>query len=492
MAKKKTPPPEVDPLERYRGLLDAGSFAALLEELRRPLPQALRLNPLKLDPAEAISELAGRYDWQLAPVPFCPSGWQVLAAGRAPSQTVEFRMGAYYIQDAASMLPAELFDLAGWENPLLLDMAAAPGGKTTHLVSRAGDRGLVIGNDSSPGRISALRGVLRDWGALNWAVTAYPGDRFGGWYPETFDGVLLDAPCSMENLRSGGAHARRYTSARERSELAGRQLRLLAGALQAVKTGGQIVYSTCTLAPEEDEAVLDGLLKRYPGAVRVEDAGSVLARPAPGLDADETTRFDPAVRSGVRLWPHLFGTSGFFAARLVKTAPVETARQDPPTRPIEKAGWQRLAAKELRGLSLFFNDEYGFDLERVMQRQGLSAWRRGEGVYLLPELLFSRFPGLPVEGAGLLLGEDAALGFELSHEWAARFWRDFGGGVVFLLDDQLPAWLRGEDLLRAGGDGWKAGQVLLVGDQAGRFLGRGRVQAQRLKNLLPRRLVSNA
>ena len=169
------------------------------------------------------------------------------------------------------MLPPELFDLAGMPEPLVLDMAASPGGKTTHLAALTGDMGLVIANDGSRSRIPALQIVLRNWGAANQAVTCLPGETFGGLYPDTFDAVLLDAPCSMQGLRSAESHSSRTITLNEIDSLAARQLRLLESALRAAKPGGQIVYSTCTLAPQEDELVLAALLERFPRQVRIED-----------------------------------------------------------------------------------------------------------------------------------------------------------------------------------------------------------------------------
>lgn len=488
MAKKRAAPPAPeDSLQRYRALLGEDEFARLLAALAVPLPQALRANPLKVNPATAIRDWEARYGWQTQPVPFCPTGWQVLEAQTTPSATMEFRLGQYYIQDAASMLPAELFDFAGLDAPLILDMAAAPGGKTTHLISRAGDRGLTLANDSAPGRIAALRGVLRDWGAVNAAVTAYPGERLGGWFPETFDRVLLDAPCSMDHLRPGAGGARRPASQREREGLAGRQARLLASALQAVRVGGQVVYSTCTLAPEEDEGVLDGLLRRFGSALRVDDLSARFGRAANALSADAGRSFHPEVVNAMRLWPHTFGTSGFFAALLTKTAPLDLPRQAAPSRPVERLGWARLDRRAAAALEQFFAGEYGFDLPGVLARQSLALWRRGAGVYAFPEAFFSAFGGLPVEGLGLLLGEEHPAGFQVSHEWAARFSGAFQRGRFILPQEHTAAWLRGEDVPDTSAAG--APSIVVVWDQEERFLGRGKVGAQRLKNLLPRRLV---
>lgn len=491
MAKKQSakraarPAASQSSLERYRGLLSAGDFAALMEALEQPLPQALRANPLKVEPRTAVADWGEHYGWDLQPVPFCPTGWQVISARTPLSAPIEYRLGQYYIQDAASMLPAELFDFDGLAAPLVLDMAAAPGGKTTHLVSRAGERSLVLANDSAPGRIAALRGVLRDWGAVNAAVTAYPGERFGVWFPETFDRVLLDAPCSMDHLRPTAGHARPAASPREREGLAARQARLLASALQATRVGGQVVYSTCTLAPEEDEGVLDALLAQYGSALRVEHLTARFGARAAALPADETRAFHPAVTNAVRLWPHIFGTSGFFAALITKTAPLDGPRAEPPSRPLEPLGWEPLARRESEAVEQFFLHEYGFDLPALLERQELALWRRGGGIHAFPLAFLRRFAGLPVEGLGLLVAEQTPQGLQISHEWVARFGRDFRAGTLRLPSEYVEAWLRGEDAPITDVDGKTV--VVLADD--GRILGRGRLGPQRLKNLLPRRLV---
>ena len=148
-------------LERLSPLLSPQGYDALLEELDKPLRGALRVNPLKVpDPVRAVESWSEQYGWAVSPVPFCKDGWWIESAETAPSMTLEHRMGAYYIQDAASMLPVALFDLPDEGEPVILDMAASPGGKTTHLSSRLMDSGVIIANDSSRDRLTALRIVL--------------------------------------------------------------------------------------------------------------------------------------------------------------------------------------------------------------------------------------------------------------------------------------------------------------------------------------------
>ena len=477
-------------LQRYQPLLSPQEYARLLAELEQPLYSAIRINTLKVEPAKALEYYSQAYGWQFKGVPYSRTGWWVVGSGSVSiGRTIEHRLGDYYIQDAASMLPVELFDLQPQPDQLVLDLAASPGGKTTHLVSRVDDVGLVLANDASQERITALRLVLQDWGAANVAVTHFPGEKIGGWFPEIFDRVLLDAPCSMENLRSTESHPIRAISAHERLNLAIRQERLLASAFQAVKVGGQVVYSTCTLAPEEDEGVLDGLLRRYAGAVCIESLDNRLPQPAPGLGGDGNRSFEPAVTNAARLWPHRYGTSGFFAALISKLAPIESFRQPLPDRPFEKTGLTRLTHSENSRLEELFLDEYGFNMRPVLERQGLLLWKRAEEIYAIPETFLRHFSHLPFQALGLQVGEETPDGFCPSHFWTARFGSQFKLGLCALQPEQVQAWLRGEDLQGRFLPDVRKGKTVIVVNAQGRLLGRGKLLNGRLKNLLPRRLA---
>ncbi len=487
-------------LERFTPLLEAGELERLLEELDKPLPTSIRINPLKVDPRAALADWRERYGWQTLPVPYCETGWWVTESRTSPSQTIEHRLGEYYIQDAASMLPVELFDFDDLEAPLTLDMAASPGGKTTHITARTGDRGLVIANDSSASRITALRLVLQQWGAVNVAVTRFPGESFGGWFPETFDRALLDAPCSMQGLRTSEAHPMRPVTEKETAGLALRQERLLESALRSVRVGGQVVYSTCTLAPEEDEAVLDALLRRFPGAFEIVEPTGKLPAPAPALASYGEQVFDPMVQRAARLWPHRFGTSGFFAALLRKVGPLEASegrasggaplsQAGPPSRPMARSGFEELLERDVKAWSDGLMRAYAFDLPEVMERLRLSLWRRGREVHAFPRAYLERFGELPVQSLGLALGEDLPEGPAPSHEWTARFASGFLTGRYPLDEEETPAWLRGEDIRSSPRPGYPLGMVVIVEDTQGRMLGRGKILQDRLKNLLPRRSV---
>jgi 16S rRNA (cytosine1407-C5)-methyltransferase len=486
MGKKKNTP-AVDRVGRYHELLSEQEATALEQAVNIAPPSAIRFNPLKGLPVEMADEMSREKGWEMTPVPFCPDGYTLKKSPLPPGRTMESRLGYFYIQDAASMLPVELFEPTGESALLILDLTASPGGKTTHLASRFRDNGLIIANDGTSSRIPALTSTLKTWGAVNSAVTNIPGEKFGLWFPDTFDYVLLDAPCSMENLHPGDRDKREIKSA-ERGRLAGRQIQLLLSALAACKAGGQVVYSTCTLAPEEDEGVLDAVLRQTGNAVTLTAAGQRIGVDAPGLTAAFGQTYLPETVNALRLWPHRLGTSGFFSAHLRKNASIPTrpAAADQPYAPFNLTP---LTARDQQTLVNQLSDGYGFDLNQIMEEFDLSLAGFRESVYAVSRRLTSTFTGLPMQSCGLRLGDRSDNGFELSLEWVTRFGERVTANRLALSQEWLKHWERGEDLpLDLVQDAGK-GTILTITAPTGRVMGTGRVTSRGIKNLLPRHLA---
>ena len=410
-------------VEGYKTLLSEDEYKLLLDEIPVPLIPSIRFNPLKTEIGFS-STLEARYGWSLEPLPFCSTGFRVhTQSGPAVSSTLEHKLGMYYVQEAASMLPVELFSIDNTADEISLDLAASPGGKTTHLVSRLHDRGLVIANDSSQGRIQALRIVLQNWGASSCAITRFPGESFGSWYPDTFDRVLLDAPCSMQGLRTSESHPVRPVTEKESNQLSLRQAALLTSALQSVRVGGEVVYSTCTLLPKEDEGVVDAILKNFDGRVTLLNAQMKLPTPAPGLTGYNGQEFAPEMENTIRLWPHRYHTAGFFACILQKTDTIELPTSTPPTHSMEKAGFLPLSDSETSQFCEKFVNEYGYNLLEFLVGNARGLVRRDERVFIFPTQFLQRFSAMPVQSVGILLGENTPDGFLPSHEWVSRFGR---------------------------------------------------------------------
>jgi len=167
----------------------------------------------------------------------------------------------------------------------------------------------------------------------------------------------------MQGLRSTETHPVRAISAREQSGLALRQKRLLESAVLATRPGGQIVYSTCTLSPEEDEGVIDGVLKRFGSTLQLDDISSAMPEDARGILQDKDVTYSEEVRKAARLWPHIYGTAGFFAARFTRLdAPAHsTTRENMWGR---QNRYELLPHKQLAGLIQQWQDQYSFRWKR--------------------------------------------------------------------------------------------------------------------------------
>ena len=472
-------------LKRFADILTTDEIKAIMELQENPLPTGIRLNSLKTSPEETLLDLNQRYGWYTKTIPFCENGWTIQHAGRSPGGTIEHRMGQYYLQDAASMVPVSLFNFDSY-SPLILDMAASPGGKTTHLIDRSADKGFVIANDGSRSRIPALRSVLETWGGINQVITNYPGESFGHWFPETFDIVLLDAPCSMENLRPTPNHPLRETSRDERIRLQERQIQLLQSGFAALKTGGQLVYATCSLAPEEDEAVVDALLSDNPHALEILDVSKRFPFEVPGLIRFEDSRYHPDLSHALRLWPHLTGMSGFFCALIRKIDTIETVSEPPPQRPFSGTDLVEVSKSVKKDILGQIKHRYGFDLSQTLEAQALTLFKRFDQFFLIPQLYLQSFIQLPYEYIGMQLGQKVDQTLIPSHAFVSRFGTSFTKGKITLGEKDVELWIKGRDIRHPQADLVPEGQFLVVTDESGRNLGLGKLLPKRLRNMLPR------
>ena len=473
-------------LSKLLPLLPENEHQTLLEELKQPLRPALRINPLKQKPKENLEvALSERYDWVLTPINYCRGGfWQETENNTSLGQTWEHRLGRYYVQDASSMLPVELFDFSEIEEPLMLDLAASPGGKSTHMISKTLDKGLLIANDVSRDRIQALRVVLQNWGGLRHAITQFQGERFGQWFPNTFDAILLDAPCSMQNLRPTEARPMRTISQREENTLAKRQRKLLESALFAAKPGGQIVYATCTLSPEEDEMVLDWLISKYPNSVQVEDLSQSLNIHAPGMIAYQNQYFDPGVKNAFRLWPHRLNSSGFFCVRLTKVDSVRGKTREMPTFAIENTDFRPLDQQTKNKLMDFYK-QFRLDLSERYLQKGLSLWQRKDTIYLFPNRYFYEIGYLPLRSLGSPIAQVAVDEFIPDHYFLSRCFYETRLPSTIIKNNASEEWQAGNRIPSPSG----IRKIHLLGTENGEFLGVGKRSGNELKNLLPRRMI---
>jgi NOL1/NOP2/sun family putative RNA methylase len=448
-------------LERMERLLGQ-EFTAFREALERPALQGVRINTLKASTDAVVSLLP----WELHPVPWCPSGFTVPEDAR-PGKHPLHAAGVYYVQEPSAMAVADALDVQ--PGHAVLDLAASPGGKATHIAALLQHRGVLVANDLVAGRIKPLGENIERCGVRNAVILNAVPQTLASAMPGAFNRVLVDAPCSGEGMFRRGSVARREWSEEHVEGCAVRQERLLDDAARMVKSGGTLLYSTCTFAPEENERQVARFLERNPGWELVDipkTRGRSPGRPewADGPQAGELERM-------ARIWPHRADGEGHTLALLRApeeplAASPERRREvapEPPTRAAITI-WEAFRAEHLPGLA-----------------QPGTLVQRGHWLFLAPE-------GAPDPGSlrlvrpGLPLGEVRGSRFTPAHALALAFPGGAFSRAIEVSEPDAVRYLRGEPLRESGPAGW------LVVTHRGFPLGWGKRSGGVVKNHYPRGL----
>jgi|Deesub1362B_J571_1020462.scaffolds.fasta_scaffold00231_18 NOL1/NOP2/sun family putative RNA methylase len=306
-------------VERYDEIDGSAEF---YEYLCKPLRQSIRVNTLKGDYDEIVSLLQEKY--RLEPISWCREGFFIDVEGdRAEGDetetaiatignTIEHQLGLIFSQEASSMLPPVV--LSPKPEELVLDMAASPGAKTTQIAQYMENKGCIIANDVKWERINILISNIQRCGAANVVVTIRDGRSFKR-FNSKFDRVLLDAPCSNVGMIRKNFKYLKIWNEREVYSLSRLQKGLIMAAYTALKPGGVLVYSTCTLEPEENEEVIDYLLSNT--NARLEEIDVPLHSTKPLLEW-RGKRYDREVRKCLRIHPQDNDSEAFFVAKVVK------------------------------------------------------------------------------------------------------------------------------------------------------------------------------
>lgn len=311
--------------QRLTALVPGDRLSEVIAGYTAPRLVGLRPNPLQADPGQTLVDLRAQ-GFDLVPLPTIPGAF-ILGAERrrAITETAQWRDGAIYLQNPASMLPPLVLGPTAADR--VLDLAAAPGSKTLQMAAMMQNQGWISAVESVRDRFFHLRANLLRQGARN--VHSYLKDGTGVWrlVGEGFDKVLLDAPCSAEgqfHVEAPASYA--YWSEKKILDMSRKQKRLLYSAIRCLKPGGRLVYATCTLAPEENEAVVDAMLKTFgEERLRVDSIDWPGVSSLPGLPRWQGKKFHPDLVKCLRLLPSPM-MEGFFLCRLFK--PASTADMD--------------------------------------------------------------------------------------------------------------------------------------------------------------------
>ncbi len=443
--------------ERMQALLGAEyePFAASYANQERI--QGLRVNLCKLSAAKLLQ----KSPFPLEPVPWAPEGFYYPQDAR-PGKHPYHEAGLYYIQEPSAMSAAVLLDAQPGER--VLDLCAAPGGKSTQIAARMQGVGLLVSNEFSPVRARALSQNIERMGIAHTLVTNETPERLAQRMPAYFDRVLVDAPCSGEGMFRKEPEALAQWSLENIRRCAQRQQDILQAAAQLLRPGGRLVYSTCTFAPEENEGTISRFLERFSDfTVEQVQACSLFSPGRP----DWVQQGDARTAATFRLMPHRLQGEGHYVAVLRKAGDGVRANlpQQPAANPKQLEAYRQFAQETLQELPK----------DRLLLF--------GEQLYQMPEGM-PELDGLRVLRPGLHLGTLKKGRFEPSHAWALALTQQKVRRTHNLAADsaQVQSYLRGETLDCAGEKGW----TLVTVD--GFALGWGKQSAGQLKNHFPKGL----
>jgi NOL1/NOP2/sun family putative RNA methylase len=299
-------------IERYIALWGEDETLQFIAACEKPIRTSIRLNTLRKEPEKVVETLQMK-DINLERIPWLTHGYYADFEGHStPGAFLEHMLGYYYVQGVPSMTTVEVLDPQPDET--VLDLAAAPGGKTTHIAQKMQNTGRVLAIEMDRRRLTSLESNILRCGVTNAIVLRGDAKKVEklGLAPEK---ILLDAPCSGEGLIPLDPTRKTSKSMADIRFCATREDELLDAAVSVLAPGGTIVYSTCSIAPEENEYIVDDILKRYP-EMRV--APIPLEFGTPGYSEPFGVDLDESMKLAKRFLPHLHGSEGFFICKMIK------------------------------------------------------------------------------------------------------------------------------------------------------------------------------
>ena len=308
-------------ISRIHEMLPESEWEAFFEKVMKPLPKTVRL-------CEGFDKVHS--GWKLDPVSLIPDTYFVRREDQAVvplGKTLEHFSGQVYVASLSSLLPPLVLDPSGED--LVLDVCSAPGSKATFMADLMGQRGLLVVNELSSSRSKKLVSNIERMGVLNSVLLQSDGVRLSQYFDQQFSKILLDAPCSSEGFaRKDSKYFDKMWREKKIFAAAKLQKKLIVSAFEVLAPDGVLVYSTCTAAPEENEAVVQHLLDKYPDEVEVLPVfdGRLFSDGVPfrsGVSRFFDAVYDPVVSDNVvRIWPHLeterWSSESFFIAKIRK------------------------------------------------------------------------------------------------------------------------------------------------------------------------------
>lgn len=445
-------------LKNMRRLLGESEYKEFLKSYAEDRIYGIRVNTLKI----GVDEFREISPFGLEPIPWAEDGFYY-EKGVNPGRHPYYHAGLYYIQEPSAMLPGAVIDAQPGEN--ILDLCAAPGGKTVQIAAGMQGKGLLVANDISSNRIKALVKNIELCGITNAIVTNEKPDRLAQRFEGFFDKILVDAPCSGEGMFRKDQGAVKSWDDFKNDRCYAMQKDILDSVDVMLKPGGHLVYSTCTFSPMENEGAISNFLDMHKNYTLL-DIPKMSCGMQPGRP--EWWNNNPALSGTARMWPHRLRGEGHFVALLKKDSSVMEGG---------KVYLKACVAETSGALEPFYkfvNENLNRDIDGYL-------CMKGTNLYCLP-IKHPELHGVKVSKFGWYLGRVTKGRFEPSHSFIlALEAKDIKNVVNFCSGKmELLKYLKGETLLIEGNKGY-AGVLV-----DGYTLGWAKQSGDMLKNLYPK------
>lgn len=407
--------------EKMKKLL-GDEYENYLASYEQPKYQGIRINTLKLSKKEweDINPFTSTRD-----VPWCKEGCYY-ESFEYPGKHPYYHAGLYYIQEPSAMTPGAYMPIS--EGDKVLDLCAAPGGKSTQLAAKLGHTGLLVSNDISVSRAQALLKNLENAGVRNMMVTSENSEKLASKWQGYFDKIIVDAPCSGEGMFRKHEDAVKSWETHGVAYCCNLQRQILEDVATMLKPEGMVLYSTCTFSPEENEGMINEFITNHP------DFSVVPLEPVGGIShgRPEWAEADPSLSGALRLWPHRLEGEGHFVCLLKREG--EGAGYKVPAKKHKKI-------KDYTDAAAFFEAHTHIDLDTPVEEI------KGKLYAVHPEA--PNVTGIRTVRSGLLLGELKNKRFEPSHALVLAYPAEMFKRILdFKLEDEnVKRYLKGETVL---------------------------------------------
>ncbi|RLV58807.1 16S rRNA (cytosine(1407)-C(5))-methyltransferase RsmF [Parashewanella curva] len=434
----------------------------------KPLRLSVRVNTLKIT-VSAFHDLMSSKGWRLTSIPWCKEGfWITIPPHQDIGNSIEHLQGLFYIQEASSMLPpTALFDSdSNFDN--VLDMAAAPGSKTTQIAALMNNQGLLIANEYSSSRVKMLHANLVRMGVYNAAITHFDAEVFGQYLFEAFDAILLDAPCGGEGTVRKDSNALKDWRLEEVHSIATKQKQLIVSAFEALKVNGTLIYSTCTLSQEENQQVCLFLKETFGDAVEFISLADLFN------GANKATTSE----GFLHIWPQIFDSEGFFVAKIRKTKSVTRSQPEPKIN--KNFPFKELSIKQEKEITDWLLENYSISIPA-----SLYLVTRDNQFWLFPKAIKSYIGKIRFQRIGLKLAEQKGKHLKITHEVISVLYR-YQSDAINANEQQAEEYLKGRDIQLEQVTKPQGEKIICSNKVA---LGLIKHLGTKLKNNLPRDLV---